>query len=181
MPRRNRNEDEGQGEEAGAGSSRNAEPRPSRTEQTRAAREVNALGIELTRLAPEVLDRLELPELLREEIAVCQGLKPRGRGRQNRLIGQLLRAEDHDGIRDRLAGLQVELRRGVQKEKGNERWLARILDEGESAIETLIEDHPDADRQRLKTLMRNARQEPKAKTTRRARRELLRAIRELRS
>lgn len=183
MPRRGREDEDGQEgtQDSESAASKGSAPRPSRTELTRAAREVNALGIELTRLAPEVLDRLELPELLREEIAVCQDLKPRGRGRQNRLIGQLLRAEDHEAIRGRLAALQIELRRGVQKEKGNERWLKRILDEGESAIETLIQDHPDADRQRLRTLMRNARQEPKSKATRRARRELLRAIRELRS
>lgn len=158
-----------------------SDPRPSRTEKTRDARRVNALGIELTRLRPEMLDRLALPELLREEIAVCQRLKPRGRGRQNRLIGQLLRSEDHEAIRNRVTELQAELRRGVQKEKGNDRWLARIMDEGEAAIEALIADHPQADRQRMRLLMRNARQNPDGKPARRARRELLRAIRDLRA
>ena len=160
--------------------SERADPDLSRTEKTREAKRVNALGIELTRLRADELDRLELPELLREAIAVCQGLKPRGRGRQNRLIGQLLRSEDHEAIQNRMSGIRVELRRGVQKEKGNERWLARILEEGDIAIEALIADHPDADRQRMRLLARNALHDPDGKPARRARRELLRVIRALR-
>lgn len=158
-----------------------ADPRPSRAEKTREAKRVNALGIELTRLSADELDRLELPELLREEIAVCQQLKPRGRGRQNRLIGQLLRSEDHEEIRNRMAGTRVELRRGVQKEKANEGWLARVLEEGDIAIEALMVDHPDADRQRMRLLARNAQNDPSGKPARRARRELLRMIRTLRA
>lgn len=179
--RRGVDDSEGEASDDASLNRQRTEARPSRTEKTRDARRVNALGIELTRLSPEMLDRLALPELLREEIAVCQRLKPRGRGRQNRLIGQLLRSEDHEAIRNRMADIQVELRRGVQKEKGNERWLARFMEEGEAAIEALIADHPEADRQRIRLLTRNARQDPNGKPARRARRELLRVIRELRA
>ncbi len=172
---------DGKAEGKSSPDSRRDDPRPSRTDQTKEAKRVNVLGIELTRLSADELDRLELPELLREEIAVCQRLKPRGRGRQNRLIGQLLRSEDHEAILVRMTETRVELRRGVQKEKGNERWLARIVDEGDIAIEALIADHPDADRQRMRLLTRNAQQDPDGKAARRARRELLRMIRALRA
>jgi ribosome-associated protein len=161
--------------------------RPTRTERTRAATAVNRLGLELSALSPADLDQLELPERLRREIDVCQALGPRARGRQQRLIGQLLRADDHEQIRSRMETLKGVHRDWVQQEKRTERWLARILEEGDSAVEALIADYPGADRQRLRKLARSARQDPEggsakhAKQAKRARRELLRAIRELRS
>ena len=155
--------------------------RPSRSEQTRAATAVNRLGLRLARLSASELDRLELPERLREEIDVSQRLKPRSQGRQIRLIGQLLRAEDHEAIRARVERLDRTHRDGVHHEKVNERWLGRLLEEGDPAVEALIGEFPDADRQQLRTLTRSARQEPESKRARRARRELLRAIRALRA
>jgi len=155
--------------------------RPSRSEQTRAASAINRLGLQLSRLSPADLDRLELPERLREEIDVSQRLKPRSQGRQIRLIGQLLRAEDHEAIRARVERLHRTHRDGVHHEKMNERWLDRLVAEGDSGVEALIVEFPEADRQQLRALTRTARQEPESKRTRRARRELLRAIRSLRA
>ncbi len=152
----------------------------SRTERTRAATAVNQLGIELTRLSPGDLDRLALPERVRDAVDVCQGLKARSRGRQNRLIGQLLRAEDHESIRARFDSLRQQHRVVIQQEKQSEKWLARLIEEGDSAVEALIEAHPGADRQRLRQLVRQARKTPQEKKGQRARRELLRAIRTLR-
>ena len=156
-------------------------PRPSRAQQTRAATAINRLGIRLTMLSSTELDRLELPGRVREEIDVCQKLKPRSRGRQNRLIGQLLRAEDHEAIRERVESLKESRRSEVQQERISDHWLARLLEEGDPAVEALIANYPLADRQRLRSLVRSARQDPEAKKTKRARRELLRTIRALRA
>ena len=162
-------------------SPRSTESRPSRTEQTRAANAVNKLGLHLTRLSLRDLDRLELPERLREEIELSQRLKPKSRGRQNRLIGQLLRAEDHEAIEQRLESLKNDRRDGVRHEQVTERWLIRLVEEGDVAVEGLITDYPQADRQRLRMLTRSAQADPAEKKTKRARRELLRAIRALRA
>jgi ribosome-associated protein len=157
------------------------EVRPSRTELTRAAGLVNRLGQHLTTLSPGDLDRLELPERVREAIDHCQTLKPRSRGRQNRLIGQLLRAEDHEAIRARVDSLRSGKREDTLQEKRNERWVERLVLEGDTALNTLVAEYPDADRQRLRVLARSARQGPEASSGKRARRELLRAIRTLRA
>ncbi len=153
--------------------------RPTRSEQTRAATAVNQLGIKLTTLSVAELDRLDLPERVREAVDVCQRLKPRARGRQNRLIGQLLRAENDDAIREAVDALKHTHKAGVQKEKKVEAWLNRLVDEGDAGVEALIEHHHGADRQRLRQLTRNARGNPGSNKAKRARRELLRAIREL--
>ena len=171
----------GENDRDGQESEGDSERRPSRTELTRAAGLVNQLGIQLTRLSSADLDRLSLPERLREEIDVCQRLKPRSRGRQNRLIGQLLRAEDHAEIGRDLARLNAGQRQAVQKEKMTERWMLRILEEGDAAIDLLIAEYPEADRQQLRQLGRTARQGTESTKAKRARRELLRAIRALRA
>ena len=156
------------------------EPRLSRSEATRAAALVNKLGVQLTTLSVSELDGLNLSERLREQIAVSQGMKPRSRGRQNRLIGQLLRAEDHAAIRENVEGLKTSHRDGVRHEKQTENWTDRVIEEGDAGVEALIAEFPEADRQRLRQLTRNARREPMAAAGKRARRELLRAIRLLR-
>jgi ribosome-associated protein len=153
--------------------------RPTRSQQTRAATAVNRLGLELTRLSQAELDHLELSDRLREAIDVSQKLKVRARGRQNRLIGQLLRAEDHETIRGRME-LQGDRDRDRSRRAGvAEKWRDRLLEEGDSAVETLIEQYPLADRQRLRLLVRNASKNPDSRQANRARIELLRAIRTL--
>lgn len=154
--------------------------RPSRTELTRAASAVNKLGVALTRLSGADLDRLDLPERLREEVERSRTLKPRARGRQNRLIGQLLRAEDHEAIAERLEALSTDRRAGLHHERVTDRWVDRLIEEGDPAIDALLADFPDADRQRLRLLVRNARKKPGETAARRARRELGRVVRELR-
>lgn len=153
----------------------------SRTEQTRAAAAVNRLGLQLTSLAPGELDRIELPERIRQEIEVWRKLPARSRGRQNRLIGQLLRAEDHEAIRERFDQLKRSHREGVHHEKLNEVWIERLSAEGDAAVEALIEEYPGADRQRMRALTRVLRKDPASKAAKRARRELLRTVRALRA
>ncbi|MFT5444729.1 MAG: ribosome-associated protein [Myxococcota bacterium] len=153
---------------------------PSRTQQTQAATDVNRLGLRLSALSQKDLDRLGLPERLRDAIDLHQRMKVRQRGRQNRLIGQLLRDEDHDLIRNQIELLKSGHVDGGQKERGTERWVNRLVEEGDPAVEALIEEYPDADRQRLRQITRNARGDVKDKKTKRARRDLLLALREVR-
>ena len=48
-----------------------------------------------------------------------------------------------------------------------EDWRDRLLAEGDKALAALLDDYPQADRQQLRTLVRNAQAE-KARTSRRA-------------
>jgi ribosomal 50S subunit-associated protein YjgA (DUF615 family) len=84
--------------------------RISRTERTREVKIVNQLGLQLVAYPPAVLDQLELPEELRHAIDVCRAMKPRTRGRQRRLVGQILRGEDHEAIRERVESLEQSSR-----------------------------------------------------------------------
>jgi len=79
-----------------------SQARLSRTERTREVKIVNQLGHQLVAYPPSVLDELELPEELRHAIDVCQAMKKRTRGRQRRLVCQILRGEEHEAIRERV-------------------------------------------------------------------------------
>ena len=153
----------------------------SRTRMRHEAREVTQLGLQLIALAPGALDQLGLSPELREAIELCQGLKLRARSRQKRLIAQLLRGEDHDAIRRSMETRGGTLIDGITREKQNERWRARFIEEGDPALQDFMEEYPDADRQQLRTFVRGARQDAEDKKTQRAQRELLRAIRAIRA
>lgn len=60
-----------------------------------------------------------------------------------------------------------------------ERWRERLMAEGDAALQALFEAHPQADRQRLRLLVRRARAAGDPAAQRRRARELWRALREL--
>ena len=78
---------------------------PSRSQRTRDANAINQIGIQLVGMSAEALDRLELPDELREAIDLCKTLKKSGRGRQQRRVGKLLRAEEDEALLTRLEGI----------------------------------------------------------------------------
>ncbi len=88
-----------------------SQARLSRTERTREMKILNQLGLQLAAFPPSVLDQLELPEELRHAINVCQAMKPRARGRQRRLVCQILRGEEHEAIRERVESLEQSSRK----------------------------------------------------------------------
>ena len=60
-----------------------------------------------------------------------------------------------------------------------ERWRERLLAEGDAALAELLDEYPDADRQALRTLVRNALAEKARNKPPRAFREIYQALRDL--
>jgi ribosome-associated protein len=88
------------GEAARAG----LEPRPSKTQLKRQMHELQRLGQDLVALPPAQLRRIELPELLREQIEAARQINSReALRRQLQYIGRLMRNADADSIRAQLA------------------------------------------------------------------------------
>ncbi len=80
----------------------------SRTERTAATHAVNKMGVRLAGFSPTLLDRLNLPEELREAIDLCQKLNLKSRRRQERTVSQILRNEDHEAIAQRIEALDIK-------------------------------------------------------------------------
>jgi ribosomal 50S subunit-associated protein YjgA (DUF615 family) len=79
--------------------------RPTRSERARAAGAINELGLKLVALSQQKLDLLELPEELRLAVESCRTLTKGARSRQKRLVGKILRSEDHEEIRKQFESL----------------------------------------------------------------------------
>jgi ribosome-associated protein len=78
--------------------------RPSKTRLKRQMHELQRLGQRLAGLPPAQLQRIELPELLREQIEMARRITAReALRRQLQYIGRLMRNADAEAIRARLA------------------------------------------------------------------------------
>ena len=155
------------------------EEKPSKTERKRVMHELQALGERLIGLNSEQLAAIALPENLHEAVEQARRItKHEARRRQLQYIGRLMRDVDPEPIREKLRawdGVSTEETARVHR---IERWREKLL-EGDGAIGALVQAHPRIDTQRLRALVRNAREERIAGRPPRAYRELFRTLRDI--
>lgn len=110
----------------------------------------------LTTISERHLLRLELSEELLRVVQDTRRINsPGARARALRLVRQELRGQDLGLLRERLEDLShPSTRRALTPADELRR---RLLDGGESELAEFLEQHPRVDRQRLRTLLRNAR------------------------
>lgn len=151
---------------------------PSRGALKREAEALQQLGAQLVALSPERLREVPMPEELAAAVAEAQRISARGgRRRQLQLIGKLMRRIDPEPIREALAHLENRSAAAIAGHHRAERWRERLLQDEEAVTEFLAE-HPQADRQRLRQLIRGAQQEQTRGQPPRAFRELFRLLRD---
>lgn len=151
--------------------------RPSRSQTKRAAEASQSLGEELIALPAKQLDQIPLPDVLRDAIHQAQTITSHGGlRRQRQYIGRLMRELDAEPIRARLEELRGAGRIARARFQDAERWRTRLLEGGDAALENYLEHHPQADRSRLRSLVREARRETDTGQTPRQARELFRYL-----
>ena len=155
--------------------------RPNKSQLKREMQELQDLGVELVRLPAEKLAELDLPEKLADAVALARRITSHGaQKRQRQYIGGLLaKLDDVQPIRDYLERLRGADRVSKARFQENERWRTRLLEEGDVALGEFLERHPDADRQHLRRLVRDAQQEAAAGRPPRHARELFRYLQAL--
>jgi ribosome-associated protein len=156
---------------------------PSRSEQRRAALDVLALAQQLVALSAAQLAKLPIPEDLLPHIRDTQRITSHvAHKRQLAFLAKQMRREDDatlDAIRDALDAGGEAGRRETALLHRVEGWRDRLLSDGDLALADLLVEHPDADRQHLRQLVRNAIDERNRNKPPHAARELFRALREL--
>ena len=115
------------------------------------------LGKQLAALSAEHLARIPLDAQLREAIDLAHRIRNKRSAlkRHFQYIGKLLRARDPEPIRAALAAIDRESQQSIQRHHRAEAWRDRILEEGNGAVDALLEAIPAADRQKLRQLLRN--------------------------
>ena len=148
--------------------------------EKRNAEALQALGEELVTLKPEQLARFTLPDSLRDAVLAAQRIASHGAlRRQRQYIGKLMRKVEAAPIRARLLEIRGEDAMTRARLHRAERWRDRLITEGDTALTELMADSPQADRVRLRTLVRDAQRERSSDAPPRAQRELFRRLREL--
>jgi ribosome-associated protein len=137
-------------------------------------------GERLIKLSDPQLKQLDLPEEIYDAVVEAKRLTANGAiRRQRQYIGRLMREdEDPDGIVARLQALEGNARNQVAKMHVIERWRDRLIAD-ENVLGELIEMYPNADMQRLRSLIRNAHKEIANNKPPKSSRELFAALREL--
>ncbi|MBO9830068.1 ribosome-associated protein [Xanthomonas sp. A2111] len=155
----------------------------SRSQQRREALEVLSLGEKLVALTPAQLAKLPVPESLLPHIAETKRITSHiAHKRQLAFLAKQMRREDEavlDAIREAMDVNSDSARREVAAMHRVEDWRERLLAEGDTALAELLAEHPDADRQRLRQLVRNAKDERLKNKPPHAYRELFRELREM--
>lgn len=156
---------------------------PSRSQQRREALEVLSLGQKLVALTDAQLAKLPVPESLLPHIRECRRITAHiAHKRQLAYLAKQMRREDDEvleAIRDALDEHGDAARREVAAMHRVEAWRERLIEDGDTALAALLDEHPDADRQRLRQLVRNAIDERNRNKPPRAYRELYRELRSL--
>ncbi|TNV19611.1 ribosome-associated protein [Buttiauxella sp. B2] len=131
----------------------------SKSEIKRDAEELKRLGMELMELGKNALDKIPLDEDLRAAIDLAQKIKKEGRRRQVQLIGKMMRSRDMDPIRQALDKLKNRHNQQVALFHKLEALRDRLVEEGDDAMSEVLRLYPEADRQQLRVLIRNAQKE----------------------
>lgn len=120
--------------------------RPSKTEQKKAVQRFAALGEQLALLSDNQIKKLPIDEQLKDALFQLRQITSfEARRRQFQRIGKLLRHEDESIL---MAALSP--RQGAKKQAQLTRWIDRLLEQGDQAINVFVRQYHAADRHTLR-------------------------------
>ena len=150
----------------------------SRTKKKEHVEELQKLGAALVALAPAQLEALAIPAILLAAVLEAQRITSHeAKRRQLQFIGKVMRKIDAEPVRAALATVAGQSAAARAQQKRLESWRERLIGD-DGALTAYANEHPDADVQALRALIRNARKEIAESKPPRAQRELFRLIRE---
>ena len=153
---------------------------PSKSQLKRNAHTLQQLGVDLLDIPESEWLTLKLPEALIMALKEAKRLHSRGaRKRQLQYIGKLMRDVDPEPIQHYFEQLRQKARQQAHIHHELENWRNRLIEEGDPAVEVFLVQHPQADRQHLRQLIRQAKKEHAHNKPPKSSRALFRYIREL--
>ena len=150
----------------------------SKTQIKNEMNERQALGMQLTKLAPDTLKKIGLSEELLEAVLFYKKITANGAlKRQAQFIGRLMRDTDPEPIQaylNKLKGDNAEYNAALQRLE----LLRERLVESDDALTELISNKPELPISELRTLIRNARREKEQNKPPKAFRELFQLLKQ---
>jgi ribosome-associated protein len=122
--------------------------RPSKSERKRNAHEAQEVGEQLIQLKDLDLKAFDLPETLYDAIVEARRITSRAAlVRQRQYIGKLMRGINLEPIRVALASRGEKAAQETQRFKRVEHWRDRLIAEGATALDELMQVRPGMDRE----------------------------------
>jgi ribosome-associated protein len=122
------------------------EDRPSKTEQKKAMQRMQSLGEQLVALSANQIKKLPVGEYLIDSLLLMKEITSHeARRRQSQLIGKLLRQEDEAAIIGALSHRQSH-----RQQAQLQRWIIRLIEQGDPAINDFVRQYPAAERHTLR-------------------------------
>ena len=151
----------------------------SKTRRKREMTELQSLGAALVELPETQVQAMGLDERLAQAVLEAKRMRSHeAKRRQLQYIGRLMRELDPEPIRAQLAATEGSSAQAAAAHRRLEAWRERLITD-DAALTSFAAEHPAADLQALRALIRNARKEQKEGKPPRAYRELFRAIKAL--
>ncbi len=152
---------------------------PSKTKIKQQMHDLQDIGAQLVELSRDRLKEMDLPEGLYDAVHEMKRINKFGaRKRQMQYIGRLMREVDAAPIIAKLEVWSGKSNQHIAWLHQLERWRDRLL-EDESTLTELLTEHPTADAQRLRTLIRNAIKEKELEKPLKSYREIFQVLREI--
>lgn len=140
-----------------------------------------ALGVKLSALSKDKLNKLNLPEDLMAAILETKKITANGAIRRHRqYLGKLMREIDPTPIIEQLSRWEGKNTAENAYFHGLERWRDRLISDP-NAISEFMALHPNTDSQQLRSLIRNAQKEHLANKPPKSSREIFKLLREITS
>jgi ribosome-associated protein len=148
----------------------------SKTRRKRQMQDLQEIGAALTRLPPDQLARVEMPDDLREAVLASHKItRHEAARRQMQYIGRLMRELDAGPIAAQLEALHAPARGDTARLHRAERWRNQLMADP-SAVDRFVEEFPEADPNRLRELASQANEERLGERPPRRFRELFQII-----
>jgi len=150
----------------------------SKTKRKQEMTALQSLGAKLVDLPESQIAELPMEERLREAVLEAKRITSHeAKRRQMQYVGRLMREIDPAPLRERLEAMTGHSAQAAAQHRRLEAWRERLLADDE-ALTAFAAEHPGADLQALRTLIRNTRKEQRAAKPPRSYRELFRLIKE---
>jgi ribosome-associated protein len=152
----------------------------SKTQLKQEAEDLKQLGVALVEFSNAQLDSIPMTEELRDAIQLANRINKKKDGfrRQLQLIGKILRRCELAPIEDGINRLRAHHIKSESQFHELEQLRDDIVARGDSVISTLLDKHPDLDRQKLRQMQRQAVKQKEAEKTPKAAREIFQYLKQ---
>ncbi|WP_319761326.1 ribosome biogenesis factor YjgA [Maridesulfovibrio sp.] len=153
---------------------------PSRSQKKREMTALQKQAEKLMNLGPELVKKCGLPDYFIDEVLDAMTITAHeAKRRKVQYIGKLMRDIDSQPLIDFLEDIETGNRADNLKFHALEQWRDRLVEGDFSVLDEIMEKYPEADRQRISQLARNARKEKDKSKPPKSARALFKILREL--